>query len=81
MEYWFKALERQIWSANTKLFFRESETNLGTLQRLSPYIGVSYKFVLKCVLKSQLAVIFVFPNVVNVECSTVKYSTGDNVTF
>ena len=49
MEYWFKALGRQIWSTNTKLFFRESETNLGTLQRHSPYIGVSYKFVLKCV--------------------------------
>ena len=49
MEYWFKALGRQIWSTNTKLFFRESETNLGTLQRHSSYIGVSYKFVLKCV--------------------------------
>ena len=25
--------------------------------------------------------VFVFSNVVNVECSTVKYSTGDNVTI
>ena len=48
-EYWFKALECQIWSTNTKPFFWESETNLGTLQKLPPNIGVSYKFVLKSV--------------------------------
>ena len=46
MEYWFKALESQIWLINTKPFFWESEANLETLQKVSPYIGVSYKFVL-----------------------------------
>ena len=45
--YWFKALECQIWSTNTKPFFWENEANLGTHQILSPHIGVSYKFVLK----------------------------------
>ena len=49
IEYWFKASECQIWSTNTKTIFWESETVLGTLQKLSPYIGVAYKFVLKCV--------------------------------
>ena len=48
VEYWSKTLECQIWSTNTKAFFWESETNLGTLQKISPYIGVTYKFVLKC---------------------------------
>ena len=48
MEYWCKALECQIWQTNTKLFFQESEAKLGTLQKLSPYIGVVYKFDLKC---------------------------------
>ena len=47
--YWFKALECQICSANIKPFFWESEKNRGTLQKLSPYNGVSYKFVLKSV--------------------------------
>ena len=47
IEYWFKALECQIWWTNTKLFFWEDETNLVTLQKLFPYIGVSDKFVLK----------------------------------
>ena len=32
-------------------------------------------------LKSQSNVIFFFSSVVNVECSTVKYSTGDNIMF
>ena len=35
-----------------KSFFWESQSNLKTLQKLSPYIRVAYKFVLKCV-KSQ----------------------------
>ena len=48
VEYWSKTLECQIWSTNTKAFFWESETSLGTLQKISPYIGVTYKFVLKC---------------------------------
>ena len=49
MQYWFKDSECQIWWTNTKLFFWESETNLGTLQKFFPYIGVSYRFVLKFV--------------------------------
>ena len=49
MQYWFKAWECEIWSTNTKLFFWKRETKLQTLQKLSPYIGVSYKFVLKSV--------------------------------
>ena len=48
-EYWFKALKCQIWLTNTKPFFWESEANLETLQKLSLYIWVSYKFVLKFV--------------------------------
>ena len=46
MEYWFKALECQISLTNTILFLWETETNLATLQNLSPSTGVSYKFVL-----------------------------------
>ena len=49
IEYWFKALEGQIWLTNTKLFFWESEAKLQTLQKFSPYIGVSFKFVLNSV--------------------------------
>ena len=49
MKYWFKSLECQTWSTNTKPFFWESEKNLGTFQNLSRYIIVAYKFVLKCV--------------------------------
>ena len=49
IEYWLKNLECQIWPTNTKTFFWESDTILGTLQKLSPYIGVAYKFVFKCV--------------------------------
>ena len=78
MEYWFKTLACQIWSTNTKPFFWESESNLRTFQKLPPYVGVAHKFILKCE-KSQLIVILVFPNVVYIECSTVKNSTGDNV--
>ena len=48
VEYWSKTLQCQIWLTNTKAFSWESETNLGTLQKISPYIGVTYKFVLKC---------------------------------
>ena len=48
-EYWFKALKCQIWLTNTKPFFWESEANVETLQKPSPYIWVSYKFVLKSV--------------------------------
>ena len=75
----FKALECQIWSTNTKPFSWESESNPGTLQKLSPYTGVAYKFVLNCG-RNVSWLILVFSNVVNVECSTVQYSTGDNVT-
>ena len=49
IEYWFKALECQIWSMNTKPFFWESEAKLQTLQKFSPYIGVFFKFVLNSV--------------------------------
>ena len=47
LEYWFKSLKCQIWLTVTKPFFWESETNVETLQKLSPYIWVSCKFVLK----------------------------------
>ena len=46
-EYSFKSLKCKIWLTNTKPFFLESETNVETLQKPSPYIWVSYKFVLK----------------------------------
>ena len=46
-EYWFNALKCQIWLTNTKPFFWESQANVETLQKSSPYNGVSYKFVLK----------------------------------
>ena len=49
IQYWFKSWECQICWTNAKLFFWEREKNLGTLQKLSPYIGVSFKFVLKTV--------------------------------
>ena len=39
IEYWFKAFEWQICWTNTELFLWETEKNLGTLQKLSPYIG------------------------------------------
>ena len=34
---------------NTKLFFFENERNLGTFEKLCPYIRISYKYVLKSV--------------------------------
>ena len=49
IEYWFNALECQICSTNTNLSFWESKINLGTLEKLFPYIGASNKFVLKSV--------------------------------
>ena len=49
IEYWIKALEWKICWTNTKLFLWETEKNLGTLQKLSSYIGVSNKFVWKSV--------------------------------
>ena len=49
MEYWFKALNCQIWLRNTKSFFQESETNVETLQKLYLYIWTCYKFVLQSV--------------------------------
>ena len=42
-----KAKKYQIWSTNTKSFFWKSEANLQTFQQRSPYIGFSYKFILK----------------------------------
>ena len=49
IEYWIKALEWKICWTNAKLFLWETEKNLGTLQKLSSYIGVSKKFVWKSV--------------------------------
>ena len=46
-EYWFKALKYQIWLTNTEPFFWESEANIETPQKVSPYVWVFYKFVLK----------------------------------
>ena len=51
IENWYSPLKCQTWSTNTKPFFWESEANLETLQKLSPYIRVSYKFVLTSVKK------------------------------
>ena len=48
-EYWFKALQYQIWSTNTKPFLWESEAKFETLLKLSPCIRVSDKFVWKSV--------------------------------
>ena len=42
-----KPLLYQIWLTNTKLFFLQKESNLKTLIKFSPYIEVSYKFILK----------------------------------
>ena len=47
MEYWLKVLKCQIWLTNTKPFFWESQANLESLQKVSLYIWVSYKFALK----------------------------------
>ena len=48
-ESWLKLLKCQTWLTNTKPFFWESEANVNTLQRHSPYIWVSYKSVFKSV--------------------------------
>ena len=48
-ESWFKVLKCHILLVNTTPVFWESEANVQTLQKRSPYIGVSYKFVLKSV--------------------------------
>ena len=48
-ESWFKVLKCQIWLANTKQFFWESKANVETLQKPSPYISASYKFILMSV--------------------------------
>ena len=49
IELWFKVSDCQIWWTNIKLFFWETKTNLGTLEKPFPSIGVSYKFLLKSV--------------------------------
>ena len=48
-EYRLKVLKCQIWLTNTKPFIWKTETNLETLQKISPYISVSCKLVLKSV--------------------------------
>ena len=47
MEYWFKSLKCQIWLTSTKTFFWESDAEIETLQKPSPYIWAFCKFVLK----------------------------------
>ena len=47
LEYWFKVLKCQWWLMSKKLFFWESKANDEPLEKPSPYIWVSYKFVLK----------------------------------
>lgn len=49
MEYCFKALECQLSLMNAKSFFWENVANRKTLQNLSSYVGISYKFFLKSV--------------------------------
>ena len=46
-KYWCKAQKCIIWQTNTKPFFQESEADLDTFQKRSPYIEVWYKFVFK----------------------------------
>ena len=46
-EYWFKALKFQIWLTRTKPFFWRGEAKVESLQKRSPYIWVSCKFVLR----------------------------------
>ena len=43
----FKALKCQVWLTNTKPVYWESEANIETFEKVSLYIWVSYKFVLK----------------------------------
>ena len=45
-EYWLMASLCQTWLTNTKPFFWKSKPNLGYLQNLCSYIGVSYRLVL-----------------------------------
>ena len=47
IEYLYKAKKYQTLSTAAKPFFWKSEVNLETFQQPSPYIGVSYKFILK----------------------------------
>ena len=49
IEYWFNVLDCQICWTNIKPFFWESKTNLETLEKLFPSIGVSYKMLFKSV--------------------------------
>ena len=49
IEYWHKAQKNKIGSTNTKPFFWENQANVKTSRKLSPYIGVFYKFVSKSV--------------------------------
>ena len=47
IEYLYKAKKYQTLSTAAKPFLWKSEVNLETFQQPSPYIGVSYKFILK----------------------------------
>ena len=48
-EYWFKALKCKMWLTNTKPFFSQREGNIEILQKLFPYIWVSYNFLWKSI--------------------------------
>ena len=61
-----------------KIIFGEGEANLGTLQKFFPILNLVIHL-FGVWEKSQLTVIIIFSNFVNVEYSTVKYPTGDNV--
>ena len=46
-KYWYQAQKCKVRSTNTKAFFWENEANIETFQKVSSYIVVSRKFVLK----------------------------------
>ena len=74
LEYWFKTSKCQIWLTNTKPFFWESEANVETLQKPSPYIWISYKFVLKSGEKLSLLWLLLFRMfwMLNIQLSNIQ---------
>ena len=81
----------QNWLDEYKTIFLGKQGKLETSPKFSPYIGVSYKFILKPVKSvkkknwfSSLSKISVycdnfFSNFLNIQHSTVEYSAGDNI--
>ena len=53
IQYWYKAQKWKTWSTNTKLIVLESEAILKTFWKLSLYIVISNKFVLKSFIKGK----------------------------